>query len=143
MFAGNTLPDATREAGGVLGLDEFGTYQNLGARSGITAALKMAEFFDAENDFGWGFDLNDFGWRTDSNYDFVLANQELPEMAIAGVSLGRFGKYEPLLWTERDRLPTLTSQFLWKAKTEWYTNPVVVGNHLVFYCRGLASSTAI
>ena len=45
-------------------------------------------------------------------------------MAIAGVSLGRFGKFGPLLWTDGDRLLILTRQYLWKAKTEWFTNPV-------------------
>ena len=140
LFANDELPEATREAlsrrngeariytlgvdGAALGLDEFGTYKNLSANNKITAALEMAEFYDEDNDFGWGFDLNNFGWRVNAHYNFVLANQELPEMAIAGVSLGRFGKFGPLLWTDRDRLPTLVNQYLWKAKTEYYTNPV-------------------
>ena len=140
LFANNELPEATREAllrrdgeariytlgvdGAALGLDEFGSYQNLSASNNITAALEMAEFYDEDNDFGWGFELNNFGWRVDSSYNFVLANRELPEMAIAGVSLGRFGKFGPLLWTDRDRLPILTEQYLWKAKTEYFTNPV-------------------
>ena len=140
LFANNELPEATREAlsrrngeariytlgvdGGTLGLDEFGTHQNLSASNNITAALEMAEFYDEDNDFGWGFELNNFGWRVNGNYNFVLANQELPEMAIAGLSLGRFGKFGPLLWTDSDRLPILTRQYLWKAKTEYFTNPV-------------------
>ena len=140
LFANNTLPEATREAlsrrngeariytlgvdGGTLGLDEFGTHQNLSASNNITAALEIAEFYDEDNDFGWGFELNNFGWRVNGNYNFVLANQELPEMAIAGLSLGRFGKFGPLLWTDSDRLPILTRQYLWKAKTEYFTNPV-------------------
>ena len=140
LFANDELPEATREAlsrrngeariytlgvdGAALGLDEFGTYKNLSANNKITAALEMAEFYDEDNDFGWGFDLNNFGWRVNAHYNFVLANQELPEMAIAGVSLGRFGKFGPLLWTDRDRIPTLVNQYLWKAKTEYYTNPV-------------------
>ena len=140
LFANNELPEATREAlsrrngeariytlgvdGGTLGLDEFGTHQNLSASNNITAALEIAEFYDEDNDFGWGFELNNFGWRVNGNYNFVLANQELPEMAIAGLSLGRFGKFGPLLWTDSDRLPILTRQYLWKAKTEYFTNPV-------------------
>lgn len=140
LFASDELPEATREAlsrrngeariytlgvdGAALGLDEFGTYKNLSANNNITAALEMAEFYDEDNDFGWGFELNNFGWRVNAHYNFVLANQELPEMAIAGVSLGRFGKFGPLLWTDRDRIPTLVNQYLWKAKTEYYTNPV-------------------
>ncbi|WP_315791215.1 hypothetical protein [Fischerella sp. JS2] len=118
LFGDNPLPAPTREALArrngkaiiyTLGsfdtnaISQFGTVRNIDARNEIGAAIAMAQYIDESTDVGWGIDTNKFGWRVDANYNFVLANRESPEMAIAGVSLGRFGKFGPLLWVERDR----------------------------------------
>lgn len=55
-------------------------------RNPTLAAIEMTKYINESTDVGWGINTNEFGWRTNANYNFVLANQDAPEMAIAGVS---------------------------------------------------------
>lgn len=133
LFGGNPLPDVTRQAleqrGGaadiyVFGftpedLSQYGTVQQIGARDATTGAVALAEYFDEATSFGWGKAAN----RYLVNQNFVLANADHPLLALAAVSLGRFGRFGPLLWVNHDRIPAATDQYLWKMRPEYFVTP--------------------
>lgn len=135
LFGGNPLPEATRQAlerrGGqariyligpgleVEGLSGYGQVQQMGARDPVAAAVAIAKYHDQAAGVGWGID----GSRYFASRNFVLANQANPELAVAGLALGRFGKVGPLLWTERDRISPATHQYLWKMKPLYFITP--------------------
>ncbi len=135
LFGGNPLPEATRQAlerrGGQAriylagpgleseDLSRYGTIQRIVAWDGAAAAVALASYRDEATGAGWGFD----GSRYLTNHHFVLANRDDPAMAVAGLSLGRFGKFGPLLWVERDQIPPATDQYLWKMKPEFFNTP--------------------
>ena len=135
LFGGSPLPDATRRAlerrGGqariyLVGanatnedLSRYGTVQRVVAWDGLSAAVAMAEYRDEAADAGWGLDAS----RPIATHNFVLANRDDPLAAVAGLSLARFGKFGPLLWVERDRIPPATEQYLWKMRPEFFVTP--------------------
>jgi len=133
LFGGNPLSDATRQAleqrGGqaniyVMGftpedLSQYGTVQQIGVRDSASAAVALAQYNDDAADFGWGMDYT----RYFVNHNFVLANLDDPPLAVAGMSLGRFGKFGPLLWVNRDSIPAATDQYLWKMRPEYFSTP--------------------
>ena len=133
LFGGNPLPEATRQAleqrSGqaniyVIGfapeeLSQYGSVQQINTRDATTAAVALAEYYDEATDFGWGMDYT----RYFANHNFVLANPDEPHLAVAGLSLGRFGKFGPLLWVNRDSIPPATDQYLWKMRPEYFVTP--------------------
>jgi len=68
---------------------------------------------------GWNADRN----RNDSGHNFILAAKGNPLMAITGTQLALKGKIGPLLWTEGDKLSTLTENYLWKMKPNFWVTP--------------------
>lgn len=98
-------------------LSQYGTVQRIAASDGLAAAVALAEYHDEPANVGWN--LN--GSRYLATHNFVLANASEP--ALAGLSLARFGKFGPLLWVERDRIPSITQQYLWKMKPEFFNTP--------------------
>lgn len=135
LFGSNPLPEATRQAlerrsgqariywvGPGLedeDLNRYGTIQQIEGEDGIAAAVALAAYRDEATGAGWGI----HGSRYNANHNFVLANPADPAMAVAGLSLGRFGKFGPLLWLERDQIPLATDQYLWKMKPEFFNTP--------------------
>lgn len=135
LFGGNPLPEATRQAlerrDGqariyLVGpevesedLSRYGVVQRVVAWDGIAAAVALASYRDEATGAGWGLD----GTRYVTTHNFVLANRDDPALAVAGLSLGRFGKFGPLLWVERDQVPPATDQYLWKMKPEFFNTP--------------------
>ena len=135
LFGGKVLPEATRRAlerrGGqariyLVGanatdedLSRYGTVQRVVAWNGISASVAMAQYHDKAADAGWGLDAS----RSIATHNFVLANRNDSLAAVAGLSLARFGKFGPLLWVERDRVPPATDQYLWKMRPEFFVTP--------------------
>lgn len=134
LFGGDPLPESTLQALErrqrqakifVVGpattedLSNYGTVERIEGRDGASIAVALAEYYDESTDTGWGID----GSRYDTGHNFVLANLNEPALAVSGLSLARFGKFGPLLWVERDTLPHVTDQYLWKMKPEYFVTP--------------------
>jgi hypothetical protein len=135
LFGGDPLPEATRRALerrggqariylvgpnlGVEDLSQYGAVQRIVAWDGVDAAVALAEYRDESAKVGWGLDGN----RYIATHNFVLANRDAPALAVAGLSLARFGKFGPLLWVERDGIPSATEQYLWRMKPEFFNTP--------------------
>lgn len=135
LFGGDPLPAATRQAlerrGGqahiyLVGpvpepedLSQYGSLQRIVAWNGLAAAVALAEYRDEAAGVGWGSG----GSHYIATHNFVLANRDDPMIALAGIALARFGKFGPLLWVERDRIPPVTDQYLWKMKPEFFNTP--------------------
>jgi len=132
----SSVPDATRDA--LLALDEppqrlYVTVPDKSARSKVTKPLKkygrakvtrlhsghvaglavrLATWSD-QYGFGWGLPV------ADANQELLVAREEDDLQVIAALPLLRTSGAGPLLIGGRDRLPTTTASYLWRASPTW------------------------
>lgn len=82
-------------------------------------AIKFAEFYDADMNVGWDASRE----RNDSGHNFILCSKDDPLMAAVSVQLAFSGKPGPILWTRSDKLSSLTENYLWKMKNNFWVTP--------------------
>ena len=102
-------------------LQQFGRATRIEGSDYFANAVQFAEFRDAGADFGWG--RTGRGSRQFSNVNTILVNGENWRDAVAGAHLSRAGKTGALLFTERDRLPAVVDNYLWRQRPIFASTP--------------------
>ncbi|MDS1002735.1 DUF4396 domain-containing protein [Clostridium sporogenes] len=82
-------------------------------------AINFAKFYDKEEAFGWHSNRS----RNDNNHNFILCSKEEPLMALVGSQLALKGKMGPILWTDKNYLSSLTENYLWRMKPNYWVTP--------------------
>ncbi|MGO5065302.1 DUF4396 domain-containing protein [Clostridium sporogenes] len=82
-------------------------------------AINFAKFYDREEGFGWHSNRS----RNDNNHNFILCSKEEPLMALVGSQLALKGKMGPILWTDKNYLSSLTENYLWRMKPNYWMTP--------------------
>lgn len=82
-------------------------------------AIKFAEFYDPYMKVGWDASRD----RNDSGHNFILCSKDDPLVAAVSIQLAVGGKPGPLLWTNNDKLSSLTENYLWKMKNNFWVTP--------------------
>ncbi|EJP6471708.1 DUF4396 domain-containing protein [Clostridium botulinum] len=82
-------------------------------------AINCAKFYDREEGFGWHSNRS----RNDNNHNFILCSKEEPLIALVGSQLALKGKMGPILWTDNNYLSSLTENYLWRMKPNYWMTP--------------------
>ncbi|WP_409069700.1 DUF4396 domain-containing protein [Clostridium sp. FAM 1755] len=82
-------------------------------------AINCAKFYDREEGFGWHSNRS----RNDNNHNFILCSKEEPLIALVGSQLALKGKMGPILWTDKNYLSSLTENYLWRMKPNYWMTP--------------------
>lgn len=102
-------------------LQQFGRTTRIEGSNYFENAVHFAEFRDAVADFGWG--RMGRGSRQFSNVNTILVNGENWRDAVAAAHLARAGKSGALLFTEKDRLPAVVDNYLWRQRPIFAATP--------------------
>ena len=102
-------------------LQPFGRATRIEGGNYFDNAVHFAEFRDAGAEFGWG--RMGRGSRQFSNVNTILVNGENWRDAVAAAHLARAGKSGALLFTEKDRLPAVVDNYLWRQRPIFAATP--------------------
>lgn len=102
-------------------LEQFGTVTRIEGGDFATNAVRFAEFRDESANFGWGH--NGRGPRQWSTTNTILVNGARWQDGVVSAHLARAGKSGPLLFTERDRLPGVVDNYLWRQRPVFANTP--------------------
>lgn len=91
----------------------------ISGRSADSFAINFSRFYDEEE--GVGFNINRS--RNDNHQSFIICSRQDPTIAILGSQLSLKAKAGPILWTDKDKLSTLTENHLWRNKPNYWVNP--------------------
>lgn len=82
-------------------------------------AIRIAEYRDEENDFGWGRTEE----RHDGYFQYVVVAPSEAAHAVEALPLAR-SNTAPLLFAEDSgAVPASTDQYLWRMRAEWFATP--------------------
>lgn len=91
----------------------------ISGRSADSFAINFSRFYDNEEGVGWNINRS----RNDNHQSFMICSRQEPTMAILGSQLSLKAKAGPVLWTDKDKLSTLTENHLWRNKPNYWVNP--------------------
>lgn len=114
-------PDDIIPSGVIDTLKQFGAVTRIEGDDPYTNAVRFAEFRDDGADFGWGHTGR--GPRQSSSVNTILVNPERWQDAVMAAHLARRGKSGPLLLTEKDRLPAVVDNHLWRQRPAFANTP--------------------
>lgn len=105
------------------GLKQFGTVTRIEGVDYFTNAVRFAEFRDDVSDFGWGHTGR--GSRQYASVSTILVNGdgERWQDSIMSAHLARSGKSGALLFTEKDYLPAVVDNYLWRQRPAFAGTP--------------------
>ena len=102
-------------------LKQFGAVTRIEGGDFFENAVRFAEFRDAAADFGWGHTgRSKRQWAT---ANAILVNGERWQDGIVAAHLAYRGKSGPLLFTERDRIPAVVDNYLWRQRPIFGNTP--------------------
>lgn len=98
-------------------------------------AVKFAKLNDNENLVGWAADRD----RNNEGHNYILCSEENPMMAVMAAQLSVKGRTGPILWTDNKKLSSITENYLWRMKPNYwvsadegpYNNVWIVGDNNV------------
>lgn len=110
-------------------LKQIGATTRIEGGDFYTNAVRFAEFRDGKADFGWG--RTGRNSRRFSMTNTILVNPARWQDAIAAAHLAARGKTGALLFTDKDRLPAVVDNYLWRQRP-FYSNTPAEGpfNHV-------------
>ncbi|WP_138204524.1 DUF4396 domain-containing protein [Haloimpatiens lingqiaonensis] len=91
----------------------------ISARNHESFSINFSRFYDEEEGVGWNINRS----RSDNDQSFILCSKEKPIMALMGSQLSLKGKAGPILWTDKNKLSTLTENYLWRNKPNYWVTP--------------------
>ena len=102
-------------------LKQFGSVARMEGGDYFEAAVRFAEYLDSGADFGWGHTGR--GPRQWSAVNTILVNGDRWEDGVLAAHLAHGGKSGPLLFTERDRIPAVVDNYLWRQRPAFSNTP--------------------
>lgn len=102
-------------------LQRFGAVIRIEGGNYFDNAVRFAEFRDPEAGFGWG--RTGRGARQFASVNTILVNGEDWHDALAAAHLARGGRSGALLFTEKDRLPPVVDNYLWRQRPIFAATP--------------------
>ena len=102
-------------------LKQYGVVQRIEGGDFYAFAVRFAEFRDSNADFGWG--RSGLRSRRFSPTNTILVNAENWQDAIAAAHLAARGKTGALLYTEKNRLPAVVDNYLWRQRPLFSNTP--------------------
>lgn len=104
-------------------LGQHGEVTRIGAEDVFTNAVRFAEFRDPEADFGWGHTGRGTRQFASMNTILVGGDGQRWQDALMAAQLARRGKAGPLLFTEREGLPAVVDNHLWRQRPAFEGTP--------------------
>lgn len=102
-------------------LQRFGAVIRIDGSTYFDNAVRFAEFRDPDAGFGWG--RTGLGPRQFASVNTILVNSEDWHDALAAAHLARGGRSGALLFTEKDRLPPVVDNYLWRQRPSFAATP--------------------
>ena len=102
-------------------LRTHGSVQRIEAGNWTAAAVRFAEFYDPESSFGWGH-TGGRQRRLQAAHSILVSGGSWQD-AVAAAHLARRGRSGPLLFVERDRLPAVVDNHLWRQRPIYANTP--------------------
>ena len=102
-------------------LRQFGTLTRIEGGNYFENAVRFAEFRDDTADFGWG--RTGAGSRKWSPTNTILVGGDRWQDGVMAAHLARGGKSGALLFTERDRVPPIVDNYLWRQRPAFGATP--------------------
>lgn len=102
-------------------LKRFGEVRRIEGRDYFENAVRFAEFRDAGAGFGWGHTGR--GARQWAVVNTILVSAERWQDGIMAAHLASRGKSGALLFTERQRLPAVVDNYLWRQRPVFSNTP--------------------
>jgi hypothetical protein len=102
-------------------LKQFGAANRIEGGDFYTLAVRFAEFRDNNADFGWG--RTGRNSRRFSPTNTILVNPARWQDAIAAAHLAARGKTGALLFTDKDNLPAVVDNYLWRQRPYFSNTP--------------------
>lgn len=102
-------------------LKRYGSVTRIEGRNSFDNAVRFAEFRNSATGFGWGHDGH--GSRQWSVTNSILVNGDRWQDGLLAAHLTRRGKSGALLFTERDRLPAVVDNYLWRQRPIFANTP--------------------
>jgi hypothetical protein len=102
-------------------LARFGRVTRGAGDSYAANAVRFAEFRDEAADIGWGRGSRSPGQWT--SFNAILVNGDRWQDGVVAAHLARAGKSGPLLFTERERLPAVVDNYLWRQRPAFAATP--------------------
>lgn len=102
-------------------LKRFGAVNRIEGGDFYTNAVRFAEFRDNNADFGWG--RTGRNSRRFSPTNTILVNPTRWQDSIAAAHLAARGKSGALLFTDKDRLPSVVDNYLWRQRPYFSMTP--------------------
>lgn len=102
-------------------LKQFGSVTRIEGGDYYESAVRFAEFRDDGASFGWGHTGRGPGqW---SAVNSILVNGERWQDGVLASHLARGGKSGPLLFTQRERVPAVVDNYLWRQRPVFSNTP--------------------
>ncbi len=102
-------------------LGKIGRVVRIAGSDYVSNAIRFAEFYDDETQFGWGHTGRNAHRFASSNT--ILVSGDDWRTAISAAHLAHRGKAGPLLFTARDRLPPSVAYYLWRQRPSFADTP--------------------
>lgn len=102
-------------------LQRFGAVIRIEGSNHFDNAVRFAEFRDPDSGFGWG--RTGRGARQFASVNTILVNGEDWHDALAAAHLARGGRSGALLFTEKNRLPPVVDNYLWRQRPIFAATP--------------------
>lgn len=102
-------------------LGQYGTAQRIEGGDYFESAVRFAEFRDEGADFGWG--RTGRGARQFAAVNTILVSGDRWQDGVTAAHLARGGKSGALLFTERERLPAVVDNYLWRQRPVFASTP--------------------
>lgn len=81
-------------------------------------AVRFAKLSSKGDSIGWDADRI----KDDSGHNYILCSKNEPSLAAIASQLGRRGRGGPILWTEGKRLSSVTENYLWRMKPNYWVS---------------------
>jgi len=102
-------------------LRELGRVVRIAGSDYVSNAVRFAEFYDEQTQFGWGHTGRNAHRFASSNT--ILVSGDDWHTAVSAAHLAHRGKAGPLLFTARDQLPAPVAYYLWRQRPAFADTP--------------------
>ena len=102
-------------------LKQYGAVSRIEGGDFFENAVRFAEFHDPASGFGWGHTGR--GAREYSSVNTILVNSARWQDGLLAAHLAHRGKTGPLLFTEKDRVPAVVDNYLWRQRPSFANTP--------------------